>query len=77
MGVSHPLKYKVKEKEKMGKYKTLWKSLKRTLKGSITDEEMKRILSPNVQGAIKATISTMNEMEEMYDRGEFDNATDE
>lgn len=61
----------------MGKYKTLWKSLKRTLKGSITDEEMKRILSPNVQGAIKATISTMNEMEEMYDRGEFDNATDE
>ncbi len=61
----------------MGKYKTLWKSLKKTLKVTVEDETTNDILPRNVVGSIFATIETMNEMEKMYDRGDFDNATDE
>lgn len=60
----------------MGKYKTLWKSLKKTLKVTVEDEDANNILPRRVMGSILATISTMNEMEEMYDRGDFDE-TDE
>ena len=61
----------------MGKYKTLWKSLKKTLKVTVEDEDANNILPRRVMGSIYATIETMNEMEKMYDRGEFDNASDE
>lgn len=58
----------------MGKYKTLWKSLKKTLKVTVEDEDANRILPRRVVGSIFATISTMDEMEKMYDRGDFDEA---
>ena len=55
----------------MGKYKTLWKSLKKILKVTMEDETIKKILPKNVMSSINATIETMNEMKKMYDRGGF------